>query len=273
MAVAINKAKAFLTGEALQSQLKLACRGAMKPDRIARIVLTSVTRSKQLGECFLTPVGQQSVALALLTCTQRGLEPDGRQAHIVPFRAKQPDGSFAMTAQFIPGYQGLIDLAYNHPKVLSIQPEVVYERDTFRNLKGSDGRLEHVPFEGGDDGTESPGRLKYVYAVCSLHGGGKVWVVLNRGDIAKIRNFSKGASSASSPWTTSEEAMWKKSAIRALCKIIPQSAELRDALNDDDVAGEGLSGLNEIKQAKVTSVVDAGDPLTAASGEAGDPSI
>lgn len=61
--------------------------------------------------------------------------------------------------------------------------------------------------------------------------------------------------------------MWKKSAIRALMKYIPQSAELRDALaDDDDAIAKTTPQAPEIKMAKV-----AADSAAAMLGSASAP--
>lgn len=242
-------AKGFLNDPQLKEQLKLACAKHMTPDRVARIALTAVLSSPKLGECFMTPQGKASVARSLMTATQRGVEVDGRQAHLVPFRCKLPGGGFAMQAQLIMGYQGLIDLAYRHPLVAAIWVEAVYEKDTFVHAKGLNPTLEHVPYDGDEDS----GKLVATYAVCEMKNGAKVFIVLRKREIDRIKAFSRGAADADSPWKSHEEAMWKKSAVRALTKIIPQSSELRDALSEEDEFERGRDTGITIKQAQVVS--------------------
>lgn len=230
-------AKKFLFDPHLIGQLKLACARTMTPERVARIALSAVLTSQKLQQCFTTTHGKASIAQSIMKATQRGLEVDGRQGHLVPFFSKVPGtNEKAMLAVFIPGYQGLVDLAYNHPNVAAIWSDVVYERDQFEVTKGLNRNLVHVPYEGD----ENPGEIVAAYAVCEMKSGAKVFEVLKARDIAKIRAFSRGADSPDSPWNTNEASMWKKSAIRALCKGIPQSAELRDALSDDDEASKVL---------------------------------
>lgn len=220
--------KKFLDSPEVKQQIQRAAPKHLSPDRQLRIVLTAALGQPKIAECCTTANGKASIIKAMLTATQRGLELDGRQGHLVPFNDKR----LGMVVQFIPGYQGLIDLAYNHPKVKSIWWNCVHERDEFVFKDGLSRVLDHVKY----DGDEEPGALRYAYAVCELDGGAKSFVVLNRREVMKAKGYSRGAGSEYSPWQTNEAAMWGKTAVRALCKQIPQSAELRDALTEDDEA-------------------------------------
>lgn len=265
----LDAAKQFLNDPMLKEQLKVACQKHMTPDRMARIALTAALSSPKLAECFTTIHGKASVAKALLTAAQRGLEVDGRQGHLVPFFSKVTGsraGEKAMQATFIPGYQGLLDLAYNHPNVASIWVEVVREGDEFVYSKGLTPTLHHVPSSADDDGP-----LVATYAVCAMKSGAKVFVVLRRKDIEKIRAYSRGAAQADSVWNTNEEAMWKKSAIRALSKIIPQSPELREALSDDDEFERRIRDAVPVKAAVVDSAARAASDMLSAPTPASDP--
>ena len=215
-----DKAKSFLERADFKQQIARALPKHLTADRMLRVALTAVTRTPKLAECDLA-----SIAQALLTASQLGLEVDGKNGHLVPYNNKGK-----MTCQFIPGYQGLIQLAYNHPKVKSIWWGVVHDKDKFTYKRGLDFTLEHEDYQGDDD----PGPLKFAYAICQLEGGGKTFVVLNRRMVEKAKTSSRSAASSFSPWSTHAEAMWAKTAVRSLAKQIPQSNELRLALEKDD---------------------------------------
>lgn len=190
--------------------------------RFTRMAITTIKRTPKLAECDAA-----SLMGVLMDCAQLGLEPDSvlGTAYILPYGAK---------ATLIIGYRGLIQLAYRGGTLKGLSAEVVYERDTFVHILGSDPKLVHVPSEDAD-----PGPLKYTYAVAELLGGTKIWKVLNRNDIARIKKSSRSASGASSPWVTHEPQMWLKSAIRALSKMLPLSPEFADALSKD-TEGESI---------------------------------
>ncbi len=227
MAVAtIDTARKFLTSEGVQATLKHGLQGHMTADRMCRLVLTAIQKTPKLMQCFDSEPGKRSIGLCMLTAGQIGLEIDGRHAHIVPFKNK----AGYMEAVFIADFKGLIKLAYNHPKVLSIWAEEVRVADQFTYRRGSNPMIEHViPLD------VARGDLLGAYACCELAGSkNAVFVVLNLEDIDRIKSSSRGADDSSSPWQTAPGEMMKKSALRALSKVIPQSAELQRALSTED---------------------------------------
>lgn len=223
-----DAAKEFLKSPAFLNELKVAS-AKVSPEAIARMVLTAAIKAPKVALAFTTPEGRASVALATITATQRGIPLDGVHGHLVPFEISVPGKGKIPTVQFMPGYQGLIRVAYNHPMVKAIWAEVVYENDEFEEVLGTDPKIHHRRTEADD-----PGPLRYAYACCRLDNGAVVSKVLNRSFIKRIRASSKSAAGEDSPWKTWEDQMWMKTAIKQLCKVIPQSEELRAALSDDD---------------------------------------
>ena len=69
--------------------------------------------------------------------------------------------------------------------------------------------------------------------------------VMFKNDIEKIRKSSKSASSSYSPWTTHYEEMARKTVIRRLCKYLPSSPELNQAVILDEKADIGKQNLAE----------------------------
>lgn len=184
--------------------------------RFVRMAITTVKRTPKLAECDAS-----SLMGCLMDCAQLGLEPDSvlGTAYILPYGTK---------ATLIIGYKGLVQLAYRGGMVRGLSAEVVYEKDDFSYALGTDPKIVHVPSEEPD-----PGKLRYCYAVAELSGGAKVWRVLNNRDIEKIKASSRSARADSSPWKTHEAEMWRKSALRALAKMLPLSGEFADALSKD----------------------------------------
>src|SRR3954465_79505 len=88
--------------ERFKPQLALALPKHMTADRMARLTLTAYSSTPALQEC--TP---QSIALAMLTAGQLGLEPGvNGSCFIVPYSAKDR-GQWVKKAQLIPGWKGL----------------------------------------------------------------------------------------------------------------------------------------------------------------------
>lgn len=210
-----------IQGDGFKKQMALALPKHVTPDRMLRVAVTAMNKTPDLYDC-----DQTSVMACLMDCSALGLEPDGRNAYLIPFNDKRR----GKICQLIVGYQGFIDLGYRHPLVRGIRAKAVYEKDHFVYDEGLNPRLEHTPYDGSDD----PGLLKYAYAICNIGDAGNTFVVLNRRQILKAKSYSRGADSQYSPWKTNEEAMWIKTAVRALAKFMPRSTELSQALSVDD---------------------------------------
>jgi recombination protein RecT len=216
--------------EKSKSNLSFALPAHIKSEYIIRVVLTSVQRTPELLDCDpFTLLG------AVFQAAQLGLVPDGvlGQAYLVPFwnskkRRKE--------VQFIPGYKGLIALARRSNEVSTVGAEVVHEKDLFVYELGIDPKLKHVPTDDA-----SPGPIVKVYAFAKLKDGGFQTVVMNKRQVDAIRGRSQAAKSDYSPWSTDPEWMWKKTALKQLCKLLPASTELQRAISLEDRAEIGLA--------------------------------
>ena len=192
----------------------------VRPDTFARWCVTALRRQPALMQCT-----RGSLLGAIVQSAQLGLDPSGAtgQAYLLPF---------GKDCTFVIGYKGLIALAYRGGMVGYLDAHVVHEKDTFSYRYGLEPALEHVPADG------DRGPLKYAYAIAKVKGGEPIFVVLTATDIAKIMESSASARSSSSPWKSHPEAMWLKSAVRRLCKLLPLSTEAAQAVNRDDDAEE-----------------------------------
>ncbi|MFA5380252.1 MAG: recombinase RecT [Dehalococcoidia bacterium] len=210
-------------------------------EHFSRALLTEFRRNPKLMQCT-----QQSIGGAVLTSAQLGLMLGVLgAAWLVPFKVK---GS--LEAVLIIGYQGMIDLAYRSDRVESICTDVICEFDEFEFEQGLNQKLKHVPNLKGSRGSPFA-----VYAIANTRGSTRpIYVVLNAEEIESVKNASPGAKYPDSPWNGKfYTEMWKKTAIRRLCKLLPKSVELVAALDFEDRQMERL------KDADAT-VVD--DPLT-----------
>jgi len=209
--------------EKMAPEFQKVLSSAIPPEKFVRIALTALNKTPKLLQC-----SQTSILGALMESATLGLEPDGKHAAIIPFKEH---------ATLVPMVKGLVKLAHNNPKVLSIDAGVVRKKDEFRYRKGTESRIEHLPSWP----TKEAGEMIAVYAIAELAGGGKQFVVLDRDQVMAIKAKSPGASKKDSPWNdpTFEPAMWEKTAIKQLCKRIPSSAELNRALTLDDEADLG----------------------------------
>lgn len=215
----------------------------MSVDRFQRLLLTAANTNPELLKC--TP---NSFLAAGVTAAQLGLEPNDPRglAYLIPFK----DKNRGKIVNFIIGYRGMLDLARRSGMVSSINAFPVFEGDTFEYRLGLDPHLEHIPAEDGDD---DPAKLTHVYAVAKVQGEPQ-FVVLTRKQIERTRASSQGGSSPYSPWQKYYVEMALKTALRRLCKWLPQTVEMAAAQQLDErpltlnpsmvMDGEMLSGVS-----------------------------
>lgn len=226
-----------------QSRLKEVAPKHLTPERLTRIAIATTQRSEHLLKC--TPV---SILGALMQGAALGLEAGGPlgDGYLVPYFNKKT-GNFE--AQFIPGYRGLISLARRSGQILSIEADVVYEKDKWTFSKTDEGtKFEHAPSE-----EEDPGKLLRAYAVARLKDTPlPIVIVMPKREIEVIRKRAKKGD-RTTPWDTDYAEMAKKTAIRRICKSLPMSVELAEAIDLDNrhEAGEeqgdfiDLAGIGE----------------------------
>lgn len=211
-----------------KDQVAAALPKHMTPDRMVRIVTTSIRKNPALVKC-----NPQSLFGAIIQASQLGLEVDNALGHayFVPFKNRR---QHTTDVQLIIGYRGFLDLAWRSQKVVGIDAEVVYSDDRFVYSRGLNPTLEHTPHEGPERGERT-----HAYCIFHLRDGGKVWRVLTRDDVMKAKDFSASAGRSDSPWNTHEDDMWRKTAIRATAKFAPLSIELQQAVGIDEQSEVG----------------------------------
>ena len=199
------------------------------PDRFARLTLTAVKSTPELMQCFRTDQGRTSVLIAAMQAATIGLDPNTptQDCWLLPRKNK---GTWE--AQLMIGYRGLLKLARRSGTIETIYAEVVRENDEFVWSRGLDRDvLEHTPGDGG-------GELTHAYAVARYKGGGYSFMVLNRAQVEARRNLSDSWKNTNarpySPWTRWPEAMWRKSAIRALIPFLDLSPDMDRAVHLDE---------------------------------------
>jgi len=143
--------------------------------------------------------------------------------YLVPFKGE---------AVFILGYRGMVELAYRSNKVRRVSAVVVRDGDAFEFRYGTRAVLDHSPTGAGGEREWTA-----VYAVAELTNGSKPFVVLYPEDVEKRRARSASAKLPSSPWNTDTEAMWCKSAVRALQRWLPQTPESARGIVLDETVG------------------------------------
>jgi recombination protein RecT len=200
-------------------------------ERLIRIVGAAASRQPELLEC--TPL---SIAQAVVASSQLGLEPVGSLGHayLVPF-SNGRNGQ--REAQLIIGYRGLIDLARRSGNIASIEAHVIHERDAFDVCYGLESKIEHRPYMGSDD----PGSIVAAYAIARFKDGTVQTEIMTIKEILAIRDRAKA--SKFGPWVSDFDEMARKTVVKRLCKYLPLSAELADAVAVDNAAEAGTDQL------------------------------
>lgn len=205
--------------ESRADQIKSMLPRHLTPDRVIRLALTGCMRQPKLLECTTV-----SIVKGVMDASALGLDCSGLlgSGYLVPYRNNKT-GQYE--AQFIPGYRGLVDLAYRGGRVKGIDAHVVYANDKFKCSFGLAPVLEHEPdWTGSRDDKD----IVAAYAIAFLEGGVTHSEVMTRTEIDAIRKRSKAKDSG--PWVTDYAEMAKKTVVRRLCKGLPLSTELESAL-------------------------------------------
>lgn len=205
--------KDILLSDWFKSQVAAALPRHMSAERMIRVARTATMRNPALLECT-----QESLVKCLLDCSAFGLEPDGRHAHLIPFKRE---------CTLILDYKGIVALVRRSGDVSYIHADVVYENDKFAYSFGSDAGLLHEPALDNRGG-----KIKAFYSFVRLRDGSEDFVVLSLAEVDAIRKRSKAGNNG--PWVTDFAEMGKKTAFRRHSKWLPLSAEVRDAIERDD---------------------------------------
>lgn len=195
----------------------------LTPDRFVRIAISAMTRVPKLAEC-----DPNTVLQCLMTLSQFGLEPDGRNAHLIPFWNSQKK---AYDCQLIIDYKGLAALAKRSGQVSYVHADAVCEQDAFEFNKG-------VVVKHEVDFKKDRGKPYAYYSMVRYKDGTEQADCMTRAEVDRIRARSRAKDSG--PWVTDYDEMAKKTVFRRLSKWLELSPEFRDALDADADALEEL---------------------------------
>lgn len=200
----------------------------VRPDVFVRLAVGVLNRDEKLARA----AANNPLALigALMEAARLGLEPGTEQYYLTPrYNGKTKQEEIAG----IRGYQGEIELIYRAGAVSSVIVEAVREGDVFAWTPGELDQEVPARWHGPQtqpyhkvDWFGERGALKGAYSYAIMKDGAISKVcVLNRAKVMEAKAMSKGSDSSYSPWQTSEEAMWLKTAAHRLTKWVPTSAE------------------------------------------------
>lgn len=184
----------------------------------------------------------QSIRDAVVNVATTGatLNPALHQAYLVP-----RDGKCCLDFS----YRGLTKLAVDSGSVIDVDATVVHVKDEFYYEMGLEPKLIHRPWLGEDHG-----ELTHVYAIALLHNKVKKFIVLNKAEVEKVKSTSKAQNG---PWKNWYEEMARKTAVKKLYKLLPQTDRMGHAI----AAVNEHEGLEE-KQGKASDIAARFDEPT-----------
>lgn len=200
---------------------------AIAPDgfsakRLMRAIMANVARTPNLQNCTIDSIFKaslQACELGLVVGSSIG------EAYLVPY---------GNNCTLIPGYRGLVALAFRSGHVKSVRSKVVFQGDEFQYEDGLHMILRHVPnFESPRD----PKYITHAYTIIDLKDGGVLTDVMTISELTAIRARSK--SGGSGPWVTDTAEMCKKTVTRRCLKYAPMSVTMSKALAADEAADTG----------------------------------
>lgn len=240
--------------------------------KFARVAITTIRGNEKLMRA--TGI---SLLAALMKAAQAGLLPDGRRAYLIP-RENRYGNEKIMEATYMIGYQGMVEIALRDSEMLKISSAVVFAKDKFVYELGLNEKLEHVPSCEPDRGEKL-----FVYAIAKMKNGQAFFEVLDKSAVDRARASSSGwqYDTKTSPWTTHTESMWRKTAVRALFKYLP-NLDVSEAIAGEDVdfspvvqSDDATKGMTGLKAALIPKAEEpppvAEEPPTAAVAAPSDP--
>ncbi|PFH08127.1 recombination protein RecT [Collimonas sp. PA-H2] len=233
-----------------KGQLSLALPKHISADRMIRLALTAFSQSSDLQKCDM-----HSIYASVVIAAQLGLEIGvGGQGYLVPYWKKT-----GYKAQFIPGWQGLVDLVSRAGRA-TVWTGAVYEGDKFDWALGDNPFVKHQPESDADHWKQ----ITHVYAIGRVNGSQypviEVWS-MNR----VVRHLNKYNKVGPKHYAIKDdgsnmEMYARKVVLLQVLKYMPKSIEVMRAM---DVANAVDSGKNFTFDGEVVVINDPEDDESA----------
>ena len=216
-------------------------------------------------EKFTDPRTMKSYAVCVQNCAILGLLPGSALGHayFVPYTFYRNSPREHDVIQLIPGYRGLLELAWEARFLLNCDPEVVVEGEDVERWHDKDGpQIWHkIPIPRTPVSKEN---ILGAYCTYRVKGGSSVLgEFVEATDLLQIAKKSSGKS----PWRTNFEAMAKKTAVRRTSKRWRQTRNLSLAVALDEQAEAGLEQESFVEEVLDTTKEIDLDKLPISEGE------
>jgi recombination protein RecT len=264
----MTETKTLPQPDAKQSPLASVARGlemrreqfrAMLPshipaERFERVVMTAVNIDPDL----LT-ADRRSFYNACMRAASDGLLPDKREGALVTFNDKQAKQKLVA---WMPMVFGLIKKIRQSGEIDSIGARIVYQReiDEYSPSQPLRKRFEFIIEDGQEKLFHDPmlwgerGEKVLVYAYARFKDGYVQYQPVHKSDVLKRRAVAR----TDKVWSSWEDEMWLKTAIRAIAGRLPLSADVMSTIERDEAPSE----FDKLRNAAVAAL---GAPLEEAS--------
>lgn len=225
-----------------------------RAEKVVRIAANAVSKTPALAKC-----DGAKLWLAVQEIAAMNLPIGARGAYLVPYKDE---------VQVIVSPHGLIELAFRHPLVKSVQARVVRKGEPLLVEYAPEATIKHSPRIDGQGG-----ELMGAYAIIELSTGGRVVEWMSRVEVLKVKNVSQSARKGYGPWVDWEEEMWRKTVLKRAMKYVPQSEEMMRALELDDEDSDPVitkpqqhervapgTGVNALKTAVLAAKIEEEKP-------------
>lgn len=194
-----------------EEQLTAASGGKLDVQRVARLaVLTRIAAQKVP---LLLQCTRSSLYWAFLDAARCGLEWDGNQGALIPYRNSKKG---IVEAQFQPMVAGLIHLVGEAGVCVDIDAVPVFRGEHFEVRGGTNRGIDHVVAMDVERTYEN---LRAAYAVFHLRSGAVKFDVLSRQEIDERRKMSRATSG---PWFDWPVEMARKTVVKHGIKLLPR---------------------------------------------------
>jgi recombination protein RecT len=196
-------------------------------ERLTTVFMSACRKNPKLLSCSAT-----SLVKALMDAGEIGLEPDGINAHLIPYGTE---------CNYMVDYKGYIRLARLSDEVADMTANVVYSNDKFEHEYGTNKHLSHIKTLSKDRGSRVA-----AYSYVKYKDGSEDFRVLTEAEVMNAKKSSK----SENIWRDHPDQMWAKTAVRQHAKFLPRHKELQDAAILDerlDLKDIDISDITEIK--------------------------
>jgi recombination protein RecT len=242
--------------EAMTAQWAKVLPSVCTPERFARVALSCLNGNPKLAQALSTQRGKISLSQAFMKCAEVGLEPNGRDAHLIPYKDD---------IQLILDYKGLIKLCRRSGEISNIVAETVHKADKFQ-FSYTEGVICHEPnFE-----VEDPGESYAWYVKVTFKDGSTQTKMMRKFEVERIRARSRAKDSG--PWVTDYDSMALKTVFKQVFKWLPNESEkfkeVEEAIQTDNEYERGpIDVTPKPSRFDATAQAPAGSLLGAIAGE------